>query len=288
MADRFDYADYEFKLRDRQLIRGGLTGYVPHFQGCRKVLDLACGSGIFLELLAEQGIPALGVERNPAVVAWVKQHGWDIVEQDAFAFLERTTETYDGVFCSHFLEHLPFEQVLRLFELLAPRVVAGGTVVLVVPNPESVRMQLFGFWRDPEHVRFYHPELLEAVCQHAGFQVIASNREDRPFALPAPAFSWTEENGRHPSGPQRGWLKETVRALYFRFLRLLRIAPYADVFAMEAHLRQCMEAQRETVAAWAATTHAVVNRIWAPPDDAVIVGRKTETASGRDEMSRDG
>ena len=288
MADRFDYADYEFKLRDRQLIRGGLAGYVPHFQGCHKVLDLACGSGIFLELLAEHGIPALGVERNPAVVAWVKQHGWDIVEQDVFAFLEQTSETYDGVFCSHFLEHLPFERVLRFFELLAPRVSAMGTVVIVVPNPESIRMQLFGFWRDPEHVRFYHPELLEAVCQHAGFQVASSNREDSPFALPALTFSGEAEKVENPSGLHRGWLKDTVRALYFRFLRALRIAPYADVFAMEARLHQHMEAQRETVAAWAATTHEAVNRIWAQPDDAVIVCRKKKPASGRDEMSQDG
>ena len=276
MTDRFDYAEYEFTLRDRQWNREMQSGYVTHFQGCHKVLDLACGSGIFLELLAEQGIPALGVERNPTVVAWVKQHGWEIVEQDVFAFLEQTTETYDGVFCSHFLEHLPFEQVLRFFELLTSRVSAAGTVVIVVPNHESIRMQLAGFWRDPEYSRFYHPEVLEAVCQHAGFQVTSSNREDRPLILPAPVFSWEAEKVGNQSGPQRGWLKEAIRALYFRFLRALRIAPYADVFAMEARLRQQMEAQRETIAAWAAKTHEAVNRIWERPDDAVIVCRKTK------------
>ena len=61
MAALFDYAGYEFKLRDRQLIRAELAAHVPHFRDCRKVLDLACGSGIFLELMAEAGIPALGV-----------------------------------------------------------------------------------------------------------------------------------------------------------------------------------------------------------------------------------
>ena len=149
MTARFDYAEYEFTLRDRQVMRDELAAHVTYFRDCRRVLDLACGSGVFLELLAEAGIPALGVERNPRVVAWVRQHGWDAVEQDVFTFLEQTTESYDGVFCSHFLEHLPFEQVLRFFELLAPRVSAAGTVVLVVPNPESIRMHLFGFWRDP-------------------------------------------------------------------------------------------------------------------------------------------
>jgi len=277
MADRFDYSNYEFMLRDRQLIRGGLAGYVAHFQDCRKVLDLACGSGIFLELLAERGIPALGVERNPAVVAWVKQHGWDIVEQDVFAFLEQTIETYDGVFCSHFLEHLPFEQILRFFELLAPRVNASGTVVIVIPNPESIRMQLYGFWRDPEHVRFYHPELLEAVCQHSGLEVMHSNREDTPYLLPPLALPQAADAAGNQSGRPRGWLKDRLRAVYFQLLRRLRLTPYADLLAMEDRLYQHMKAQRETIAAWAGTTHEAVNRMWARPDDAVIICRKIQT-----------
>ena len=124
----------------------------------------------------------------------------------SFAFLEQTTETYDGVFCSHFLEHLPFEQVLRFFELLTPRVRAEGTVVIVVPNPESIRMQLFGFWRDPEHVRFYHPELLEMVFRHCGFQVTYTNRKDIPlchYARPH-CFHFPIGRNRARSSPSRG------------------------------------------------------------------------------------
>ena len=279
MADRFDYSDYEFTLRDRQWNRDALAVHVSHFQGCRKVLDLACGSGIFLELLAEQDIPAIGVERNPDVVAWVKQHGWDIIEQDVFPFLEQTQETYDGIFCSHFLEHLPFAEVLRFFELLAPRVSAAGTVVIVVPNPESVRMQLFGFWRDPEHVRFYHPELLEAVLRHFDFQVTHTNRADIPFAIAPPAllpFSHRSESSTQQPDPRRSWLKEKARATYFRFLRLLRITPYSDLLAVEEHIRQQMEVQRGTLVGWADKTNEAVNQMWAWPDDVYIVCRKTE------------
>ncbi len=276
MVPRFDYSTYEFELRDRQLNRDMLAGYVSHFRGCDKVLDLACGSGIFLELLAEEGIPALGVERNPAVVAWVKQRGWDIVEQDVLTFLEQTTETYDGVFCSHFLEHLPFDQVLRCIELLAPRVTPAGTVVIVVPNPESIRMQLFGFWRDPEHVRFYHPELLEAVCRHAGLEVTYTNRADTPFAVAPLAFSSEAGTGANHTGSQRGWLKDKARTAYLRFLRLLRIAPSADLVAVEDRLRRHMDAQREAVTAWAEKMHEAVHWMWDWPDNAVIVCRKTK------------
>ena len=277
MADRFDYADYEFKLRDRQWNREMQSGYVVHFRGCHKVLDLACGSGIFLELLAEHGIPALGVERNPAVAAWVKQHGWDIVEQDVFAFLEQTTETYDGIFCSHFLEHLPFEQVLRFFELLMPRVRAAGTVVFVVPNPESIRMQLLGFWRDPEHVRFYHPELLEGICRHAGLEVIHTNREDAPHLLSPLALPQATEMGRDQPARPRGWLKEKLRAGYFQLLRRLRLTPTADLPALEARLRQGMEAQQKAMTAWAEGANEAINSMWARPDNAAIVCRKTKS-----------
>ena len=48
MVARFDYSGYEFELRDRQWNRELLAGHVSHFQGCNKVFDLACGSGIFL------------------------------------------------------------------------------------------------------------------------------------------------------------------------------------------------------------------------------------------------
>ena len=276
MAERFDYSDYEFMLRDRQIIRDGLAGYVSHFRDCRKVLDLACGSGIFLELLAEHDIPALGVERNPAVVAWVKQHGWDIVEQEVCAFLEHTVETYDGVFCSHFLEHLPFEQVLRFFDLLAPRVSPAGIVVIVVPNHESIRMQLLGFWRDPEYGRFYHPELLEAVCRHAGLEVIHTNREEVPHLLPPLVLPQAVETGGGQPPRPRGWLKEKLRAGYFQLLRRLRLIPAADLPALEARLRQEMDAQRKAIAAWAGGAGDAINSMWARPDNAAIVCRKTK------------
>ena len=76
--------------------------------------------------------------------------------------------------------------------------------MIVVPNPESIRMQLFGFWRDPEHVRFYHPELLEGVCQHAGLQVTYTNRADTPFAIAPLAFSSEAGTGANQTGSQPG------------------------------------------------------------------------------------
>ena len=149
--------------------------------------------------------------------------------------------------------------------------------MIVIPNPESIRMQLFGFWRDPEHVRFYHPELLEAVCQHAGLEVMHTNREDAPYLLPRLALPQAAEAARNQAHRPRGWLKEKLRPVYLQLLRRFRLTPYSDLLALEDRLSQHMKAQRETLAAWAEITHTAVNRMWERPDDAVIICRKIQT-----------
>lgn len=272
----FDYANY-LQSRDRQWTREILAEYVPHFVGCRKVLDLACGPGIFLELLAEQGINAVGVDRNNSLAEGVRIQSLEVIEQDVFTFLAQCRDTYDGVFCSHFLEHLPFDQVLHLMELIVPRLERGGVLVIVLPNPESIRMHLFGFWRDPEHVRFYHPESIELVCQHYGLNVVYTNRQEAPFAIPAlPALNPSPPEPDEALVEKPTWLRKLVRGPYLTLLRALRLVPKADLVVLEQRLRGEIEALRQTVTPWAATATWAINRMWAWPDNAVIVCRKPE------------
>jgi O-antigen chain-terminating methyltransferase len=287
-GEPFDYAHYELQIRYtkyREWNRELLVEYIPYFAGCHRVLDLACGSGIFLELLAEERIPAIGVERNKAVAEWVQAHGLEVIWQDAFEFLAQSRDMYDGIFCSHFIEHLPFDRVLRLIELIIPRLEWGGTLVLVFPNPESIRMQLFGFWRDPEHVRFYHPELIETVCCHYGLTIVQTNREAIPFAVPPPSWE-TPSSGRQDEvqGDRKGGLREMVRDRYRGFLRALRLVPRADLVALEERLRREGEerlrqeriALRQFLAPWTEKATVAINRMWAWADNALIVCRKPE------------
>jgi len=182
----FSYSDYESQLMDNEYIRMLQRPRVRFFKGCRKVLDLACGSGIFLELLKEAGIEAVGVDRNKDIVEKARLKDLKVVQSDIFDHLEKVEERYDGIFCSHFIEHLPFNQVVRLVELTAMRLDPGGVFVSVLPNPGSIRLHLFGFWRDPEHVRFYTGNLIASVCQHYGLSVEYSNEEEVPNLLETP------------------------------------------------------------------------------------------------------
>lgn len=182
----FRYSDYESRLVDREYIRLLQKPRVRFFKGCRKVLDIACGSGVFLELLKEEGIEGIGVDRDEGIVRKAILKGLNVVQEDIFHFLKNVKDSYDGIFCSHFLEHLDFERVKELIGLISERLEGEGNLVIVTPNPASIRLHLFGFWRDPEHVRFYSGTLLQAICEHYHFKVLYSNEEETPHRLEIP------------------------------------------------------------------------------------------------------
>ena len=167
----FSYSDFESQLMDSEYIRMLQRPRVRFFKDRKRVLDLACGPGVFLELLKEAGIQAMGVDRNEEIVKKARLKNLDVIQADIFDYLEKAAEGYDGIFCSHFLEHISFDRVVRLIELIAKRLSPGGVFTVVLPNPGSIRLHLFGFWRDPEHVRFYTGNLIASVCQHYGLSV---------------------------------------------------------------------------------------------------------------------
>ena len=182
----FHYSDYESQLMDQDYIRMLQRPRVRFFKDCKKVLDLGSGPGVFLELLKEAGIEAVGVDRSEAIVEKAQRKGLSVIHSDLFEYLRQTEDRYDGIFCSHLLEHLPFGEVIRLIEEIAARLLPGGTLVFVFPNPGSIRLHLFGFWRDPEHIRFYTGSLVASVCRHYGLEVDYLNEEETPNCLETP------------------------------------------------------------------------------------------------------
>lgn len=179
----FDYSTYEFCLRDHPLLMQMQQNEAGHFDSCKNVLDLGCGAGIFLQLLSERGIKAKGVERDPKIAEYGRGMGLDITTDDALEFLAKQKASFDGIYCSHFVEHLPVELVQRLLKLMAEALEPGGVLLLAFPDPESIRSQLFGFWRDPEHVRFYHPELITTFALALGLECEWSSYDAQPHQV---------------------------------------------------------------------------------------------------------
>jgi SAM-dependent methyltransferase len=81
-----------------------------------KVLDLACGPGLYAYLLEDAGADVIAVDRDPATVAQAASRASEAVVADA----RRTPfedASFDGVLCSNLLEHTPEpEAVIREIE----------------------------------------------------------------------------------------------------------------------------------------------------------------------------
>ena len=219
---RFDYGHYLNSVQDAESVRKNLTAFVSFFDGCKRVLDLGCGTGQFLKLLLDSGIEATGVDEDALAVQQAETSGLRVIQNDVLKYLSETDEDFDGVFCSHLVEHLPFESLVELVEGIARVLKPGGIVVMAFPNPESLDMQLFHFWLDPQHVRFYHPTLLEAMLRHYGIAV-----EKRLFRNWRTKESWMHSNGSSQSN-QIGTNGGIVRKIGKRLKQTLGITRLED------------------------------------------------------------
>jgi 2-polyprenyl-3-methyl-5-hydroxy-6-metoxy-1,4-benzoquinol methylase len=138
--------------------------FLKYFPPRSTVVDLGCGRGVFLELLAENGIKALGVDSNGAVVQFCKSRGiTDVYSEDIIEFLRGKVELYDGIFCSHVIEHLDYSSAVSLLHLCGQALKPNGVMVLVTPNPLDITVMGDIYWLDPSHVRPYPASLLKSM-----------------------------------------------------------------------------------------------------------------------------
>src|SRR5581483_8876647 len=81
---------------------------------------------------------------------------------DLFSYLAaQPGESFDGIFCSQVIEHLPPERVPEMVKLAAGRLEPGGVLAIETPNPECLAIFASHFYLDPTHTRpVPHPLLV--------------------------------------------------------------------------------------------------------------------------------
>ena len=193
LLDNF-YLAFEDRFRGtREDIAQRVEIYVPYIRkvsagsASAPVLDLGCGRGEWLEVLAGHDLVGQGVDSNRLVAAFCRERGISVIEADALEHLRTLpTGSVGAITAIHVVEHLPFTQMLALFDEARRVLRTGGVAIFETPNPENVVVGACNFYYDPTHVRPLPPEPLSFVLSQRGFADVELLRLHPRHDAPAP------------------------------------------------------------------------------------------------------
>ncbi len=150
------------------------VGFMRRHVTGRRVLDVGCGNGSFIEHLARHGANDVwGLEPFQQAPAGVSATLHSRIRCESIADAGFTEGSFDIITLWHVLEHLdqPLAALAKLAALLAPR----GRLVLEVPNISSHEARWLGpQWYNldaPYHLWHFTPATLRALVSRAGFEV---------------------------------------------------------------------------------------------------------------------
>lgn len=172
LPDKF-YVDFENAFRgDEAVIQERLEKYVTLFKGKNAVVDLGCGRGEFLELMAKNGIPAKGVDSNALMVKECVDKGLAVEKGDVLAYLKGCKSgSLDGIFMGQLVEHLAAGKAYALIREAYRTLKKDGVLVAETINPLTLGVFSYSFYLDPTHRTPVHPAFMRFMAQSIGFEV---------------------------------------------------------------------------------------------------------------------
>ena len=150
---------------------------------CAPVLDVGCGRGEFLELLAEVDVDASGVDVDPRLVEAAKQSGLKVEHADGIEWLASEVDgSLGGLVAIQVVEHLSAQQVADFVRLAADKLRPGGKAIVETVNPQSLYVFAHSFYVDPTHLHPVHPGYLAFLFREAGFSGVRIDWRSEPDA----------------------------------------------------------------------------------------------------------
>ncbi len=181
VADNHRYAESYKKFEDR--FRGSeddiserLKEHLPLFTNLppklkkQPIVDIGCGRGELLGILAKNKLRPVGIDMNESMIKRAKDAGHEAHATDAYSYLaKRKSSSLAAITGFHIVEHIPFESLMEIFNEAYRTIDHGGFALFETPNPESLTVGAHTFYLDPSHQRPIPPQLLAFMLEYCGF-----------------------------------------------------------------------------------------------------------------------
>ena len=171
VASADTYADFEDVFRGPpERLTPGLTPYITLLDGHEPILDVGCGRGEMLRLLAGAGLQASGVDSDAGMVSRAREAGLDVREGDATTYLSDSipAASLGAIFSAQVVEHIPWPALSDFLTASHAALRPGGIFIAETVNPHCLQA-LKAFWLDPTHQHPLFPEAMLVFCRQAGF-----------------------------------------------------------------------------------------------------------------------
>jgi 2-polyprenyl-3-methyl-5-hydroxy-6-metoxy-1,4-benzoquinol methylase len=162
---------FEAHLRPLERITGQAGG--------RKLLDVGCYIGVFIEIAAQHGWDAWGVEPSAWAAEQARGQGLNVIGGTLEA-ANLPDESFDVVTMWDVIEHVtdPLAEIRRVHRLLRP----GGLIVIHTMDIDSLFAHVMGPrwpWLMEMHIYYFSQRTMAAMLDKAGFSVIRSGPQGR-------------------------------------------------------------------------------------------------------------
>lgn len=143
-------------------------------KGCKKILDVGFGTGMFMKQAKNDSFDIDGLETNGEFIKEGLKMGLRVKRGDA-AKIPFPSSSFEGVHCSHVIEHIsdPASAFLEFYRVLRK----GGWLLLSTPRFNKL------FYDDWTHLRPLTKRALEKLALASGFKRINAVTLHLPFLV---------------------------------------------------------------------------------------------------------